>query len=707
MDGFERGDLLETDGSGAAVFRGTRKSDGVSVLMKQYAGAAKSDGTNEKVMTEAGILMTLEHPNILPLLDFSVGQSDIWLIFPLTLPGSEPVVKAAEAILPEAELVEPSKYCGPLSPTTALQNLGFQVASALEYLHIKGVVHGDVKPSNVLLEGSTARGGWLLEESTALLTGFGSASKTGEGSRNSSAGSSPYAAPEILRNSGEPHSPAADIWSFGATMLAIGTGHRVGGSEEAITKLKDGTWTFASSVATMKPQSKSAWDGLDSGMQDWITSCLEMDPSKRPTASELTANYSFRGLAQRAKLASISKCLEEGKQSCSVDDLIILFEAPKAVHSKLIVRACQAVETVVTANTTSGERLLGAILGLVQWHTEQLVASPEAGHAVIAALRAVRKASGGLSLSASTPMDSQALTAVLELSGRLQEKEKENPTVALPKAASLALDMLSASINSLLAMSLQGAKGLQAAAVVHMFASGVPNSFAVTQLDFTTPDCELGDEAIGALAPVLASCFPSLSSLRLANNKIGDAGVSVLASYILPRLSELQELTLSGNSFTASGYSELVAALPSLSDSLESLSIGSVPGIGHDGAIKLAEKLPRLPNLKNLVCSACDFGDKGAAAALAAALPSLRKLAYLEVHSNGFSSEDEKAISDAALSLPARLILKAGPNGEAYANGVGSPSVPVDVAAGSRKGAIDSVITAFNEKLASEAATTA
>lgn len=102
---------------------------------------------------------------------------------------------------------------GSVKPQRALE-IAAQAARALQAAHDAGIVHGDVKPENIL----------LTKSGTAKLGDFGLARMVGQGeSSRSMAGPPGYLAPEQLR--GETPSVLTDIYSLGATLCHLLTGN--------------------------------------------------------------------------------------------------------------------------------------------------------------------------------------------------------------------------------------------------------------------------------------------------------------------------------------------------------------------------------------------------------------------------------------------------------------------------------------------------
>jgi hypothetical protein len=114
---------------------------------------------------------------------------------------------------------------GPLPPRRVAE-VGLAVLSALEAAHAEGIVHRDVKPSNVLLR----------RDGRVVLSDFGIATSTGDASLTSTGlllGSPSYISPERAR--GLQPAAASDLWSLGATLLTAVEGRAPYDTGEALT----------------------------------------------------------------------------------------------------------------------------------------------------------------------------------------------------------------------------------------------------------------------------------------------------------------------------------------------------------------------------------------------------------------------------------------------------------------------------------------
>ncbi|MFJ2951925.1 protein kinase [Streptomyces sp. NPDC087226] len=162
---------------------------------------------------------------------------------------------------------------GPL-PAPTVRALGAGLAEALTAVHTLGLVHRDVKPSNVLL---TLDGPLLIDFGIARATG-GTASLTSTGV---SIGSPGYMSPEQILGKGV--TGAADVFSLGAVLAYAATGSPPFPGDSSAALLYK--------VVHEPPE----LDGLEGELRELTEACLAKDPSARPTPAELSGRLAPEG----------------------------------------------------------------------------------------------------------------------------------------------------------------------------------------------------------------------------------------------------------------------------------------------------------------------------------------------------------------------------------------------------------------------------
>ncbi len=202
----------------------------------------------QRTLREAKTAARLNHPAVVTVYDVAEDGGRPWIVMQLVNAQSLDQVLAAS---------------GPLSPRRAAE-MGRQLLSGLSVAHAAGVMHRDVKPSNVLLG----------DDDRAVLTDFGIATFQGDPKLTQTGmvmGSPGFTAPERIR--GEDASPASDLWSLGATLFAAVEGH--GPFEK-----RGGAVTTMSAIIN-----EDAPDALTAGaMGPVIAALLRREPRDRPDA---------------------------------------------------------------------------------------------------------------------------------------------------------------------------------------------------------------------------------------------------------------------------------------------------------------------------------------------------------------------------------------------------------------------------------------
>jgi streptogramin lyase/tRNA A-37 threonylcarbamoyl transferase component Bud32 len=170
------------------------------VALKLLAPELAEDARfRERFLREVELAALLEHPNVVPVHGAGEIDGQLYLVMRY-VDGTD-----MKRVLHQE---------GTLQPDRALGICG-QVADALDAAHVLGLVHRDVKPSNVLLDG----------REHAYLADFGLSRRLSEQddpSRGRSVGTADYVAPEQIR--GEEVKPAADLYSLGCLLFECLTG---------------------------------------------------------------------------------------------------------------------------------------------------------------------------------------------------------------------------------------------------------------------------------------------------------------------------------------------------------------------------------------------------------------------------------------------------------------------------------------------------
>ncbi|HXW45766.1 MAG TPA: protein kinase [Streptosporangiaceae bacterium] len=255
--------LLEPIGRGAMgiVWRGRDQLLARDVAVKEIqvtaqASAADAELIYQRTLREARTAARLSHPSVVKVFDVVEEDGTPWIVMELV------DARSLDRVITEQ---------GPLPPAEAAE-LGSCLVSALATAHSCGVLHRDVKPSNVL----------VTPDGRAILTDFGIATFA-EDLRLTQAGmvvgTPGFTAPERIR--GDVATPASDLWSLGATLYAAVEGRgpfeRVGGSSVISAGVASEDAPRAPSAGPLAPV---------------IDALLSRDPVTRPdaaTAAQLLA----------------------------------------------------------------------------------------------------------------------------------------------------------------------------------------------------------------------------------------------------------------------------------------------------------------------------------------------------------------------------------------------------------------------------------
>jgi len=226
------------------------------------------------VRGEIKILRRLDHPCICRLLETFEDEKAIYLVL---------------EFIEGRELFDVIVEDGCLEEERAAVVMR-QVFSALQYCHARNVMHRDLKPDNIMVQGHShlADGSptpmtpastrapevKLIDFGLAVMTKKPVFARTG----SAICGSAEYLAPEARKGT---CLPASDVWSVGMVLHALLLGQLPEWRNEQLDL------------------SSPLYDGISRGAKELIQSLLKMDPSKRLDAATAGAHYWTQGLAVR------------------------------------------------------------------------------------------------------------------------------------------------------------------------------------------------------------------------------------------------------------------------------------------------------------------------------------------------------------------------------------------------------------------------
>jgi TolB-like protein/Tfp pilus assembly protein PilF len=243
--------LIEPLGSGGmgVVFKALDLRLDRFVALKFLSAPLSTDsGAKERLMAEAKATSALDHPNIGVVHD--IGETSAGRLF---------IVMAYY----EGETLERKSQRGAVSVHEAV-DLAEQMASALAAAHLKGIVHRDVKPSNIL----------VTPEGTAKLLDFGIAKLADSKSTQDGVarGTVAYMSPEQTRGTNIDH--RTDFWSLGVVLYELLTGvrpFRADHDEAIIYAIRHDTYGAVERVNPAVPRALARIVGR----------CLAKDPADR------------------------------------------------------------------------------------------------------------------------------------------------------------------------------------------------------------------------------------------------------------------------------------------------------------------------------------------------------------------------------------------------------------------------------------------
>ncbi len=262
IDGHDHADwllgnyqILEEIGRGGmgVIYRARQRHSRRIVALKRILSYhADSQDTLMRFRREAQAAANLDHPNILPIYEVSESHDGL-PFFSMKFAGGGSLLEAAAALRSD--------------PRRAVALMA-KVARAVQYAHEQGILHRDLKPGNILLDG---RG-------EPMVSDFGLAKwlePTGRMTRTPSIFGTPgYIAPEQVNGSEGKLTAAADVYSLGAVLFDLLSGRPPFTGEHALK-------TIQQAAEKPAPKLRSVNPGTDRDLETICAKCLERDPHAR------------------------------------------------------------------------------------------------------------------------------------------------------------------------------------------------------------------------------------------------------------------------------------------------------------------------------------------------------------------------------------------------------------------------------------------
>jgi serine/threonine-protein kinase len=257
-----RYEILETVGSGAnsRVVRAHDPLIGRIVAIKLFPSELSRGEARDRFIREARVVGQLSHPTIVALHDMGIEESSQTPYLVMEYVDGQPLNRIIE------------KGAVPFPRACAWAG---DIAIALGIAHRKGVIHGDVKPANVLINA----------DSRVKLTDFGMARVARRDAAGGALlGTPAYWCPEQIM--GRPQDARSDLFSLGGILYEMLTGQSPFHAESL--------QAVCSRVLSSTPLPPSHTNSsIPRALDEIVAQCLSKDPAGRPESGEILADILY------------------------------------------------------------------------------------------------------------------------------------------------------------------------------------------------------------------------------------------------------------------------------------------------------------------------------------------------------------------------------------------------------------------------------
>jgi serine/threonine protein kinase len=226
----------------------------------------------KRFVDEAKIVAQWRHENIVQVY-YADNEGDLYFFAMEYISGAS-LEDLLETYVQKVELI----------PQTDVIRIGRAIASALDYAHQHGVIHRDIKPSNVMIS----------MDDRVILTDFGLALDTAQGTMGEVFGTPHYIAPEQALHSAKAV-PASDLYSLGVVLYQMLTGF-VPFDDDSATSIA------IQHIQTAPPSPRSWNPALNQATEEVLLKTLEKDPQNRYQSGKALMDALEEALLNKAVL---------------------------------------------------------------------------------------------------------------------------------------------------------------------------------------------------------------------------------------------------------------------------------------------------------------------------------------------------------------------------------------------------------------------
>lgn len=272
-------EFLGAGGMGEVYRAHDARLDRPAALKLIRGGAASDAEAVDRLLAEAVLASSLNHPNIITIYDTGVSGADRFVAMELVQGTTlRELVARGLGLEPALDIIR-------------------QISEALAVAHAAGIVHRDVKPENVMVRPD----GYVkvLDFGLARMQAALASSPTLPGSQPGLiVGTLAYMSPEQAR--GEPATASADVFSLGVLMYEVLAARHPFAASTAMGTLHGIMWEAPEPPAALNPE-------LPRAVEQLVLECLNKDPRLRPGAEEVMFRLNLaRHSSVEAALAQVS-----------------------------------------------------------------------------------------------------------------------------------------------------------------------------------------------------------------------------------------------------------------------------------------------------------------------------------------------------------------------------------------------------------------